>query len=348
MCPRERRLTDRIIIYRLGSLGDTVAALPCFHLIEQSYPDSERIVLTNVPESTKAAPLDTILKPGGFIHASIPYPLGLRRPGQLAALAKALQDQRAHTLIYLAASRGLAAAWRDVAFFRLCGFANIIGAPLTADLQRHRADETGCIERESHRLVRTLQKLGSIDLEDRSWWDLRLTKEEESTAEEALSSIKARPFVALNTGGKTSQKDWGIDRWKTLLIALSEELGGWGLAFVGSREDQHRAAELGALWPGVVLDLCGHLSPRASAAALSHASLFIGHDSGALHLADAVGVPAIGIFGSYNRPKIWHPCGATTRIIHRMSGLNNITPDEVISEASSLVTLVDQQLVDHG
>ncbi len=69
---------SRIVIYRLGSLGDTIAALPCFHLIERAYPDAERIVLTNVPVSSKAAPLEAVLKAGGFIHRSIPYPLGVR------------------------------------------------------------------------------------------------------------------------------------------------------------------------------------------------------------------------------------------------------------------------------
>jgi ADP-heptose:LPS heptosyltransferase len=55
-----------------------------------------------------------------------------------------------------------------------------------------------------------------------------------------------------------------------------------------------------------------------------------------MHLADAVGTPCIGLLGSYNLPKMWHPSGAATNIIHRMDGLAVILPDEVL-EASMQV-----------
>ena len=51
----------RILIYRLGSLGDTVVALPCFRLIRSHYPEAEITVLTNIPVSGKAAPLKACL-----------------------------------------------------------------------------------------------------------------------------------------------------------------------------------------------------------------------------------------------------------------------------------------------
>ncbi len=130
------------------------------------------------------------------------------------------------------------------------------------------------------------------------------------------------------------EKDWGEANWSTLLRGLAARADGRGLVFVGAREDSERAEQLRAVWnSGPVVDLCGRLSPRESAAALLHADLFIGHDSGPMHLADAVGVPCIGLLGSYNRPKMWHPCGAQTRIIHRMAGLNAIIPEEVLAAA---------------
>ena len=46
--------TERILIYRLGSLGDTVVALPCFHLIARKFPHAERVLLTNFPVHAKA------------------------------------------------------------------------------------------------------------------------------------------------------------------------------------------------------------------------------------------------------------------------------------------------------
>jgi heptosyltransferase-3 len=321
----------RVIIYRLGSLGDTVAALPCFHLVEQAFPNAERLVLTNVPVSSKAAPLEIILKDGGFIHGSIPYPIGLRDPRALLRLMRELRHQDADTLVYMAASRGLASARRDVTYFRLCGFRRIIGAPLTSDLQMNRIDADGELERESHRLGRTLAELGSINFDDRSWWDLRLTQAEQNAGAVALGSLATQPFIVVNTGGKAVEKDWGETNWTTFLRVLADRVPGYGLVFVGAQDDSERAQRLSVAWSaGSAVDLCGRLAPRESAVAISRASLFIGHDSGPMHLADAVGTPCIGLLGSYNRPKMWHPSGISTNVIHRMDGLATILPEEVL------------------
>src|SRR5690349_11795550 len=97
----------RIVIYRLGSLGDTVVALPCFHRISQSFPGAERILLTNVPVSTKAAPVEAVLKGTGLVHGVLAYPLSLRSPRALLRLRSQLRAVGADTLVYLAEKRGL-------------------------------------------------------------------------------------------------------------------------------------------------------------------------------------------------------------------------------------------------
>jgi lipopolysaccharide heptosyltransferase III len=332
----------RVFIYRHGSLGDTVVALPCFHLIERSFPGAERIVLTNIPLSSKAAPLEVILKEGGFIHGSIELPPRLRDPVALARLALKLRRLDPGVLVYLAQGKSGVATRRDLAYFRLCGFRTIIGAPRTADLQTNRVTEDGRLERESQRLARTLVELGTIDLRDPSWWDLRLTAEERATARAALGALATQPSIAVNTGGKTAEKDWGEPNWAALLDGLAEELAGWGVVFVGSQEDHDRAERLGAGWKtGPVVNLCGRLTPRESGAALDQVGLFIGHDSGPLHLASAMGTPSIGLFGSFNQPEIWHPSGQRTRIIHRTEGLATITPAEVIDLARELLEEAD-------
>ena len=98
---------QRIVIYRLGSLGDTVVALPCFHKVAQTWPDAERIVLTNFPVSSKAAPLETILREGGLIHDAIAYPVGTRSVRKLWSLRRHLRSLEADVLVYLTPARVL-------------------------------------------------------------------------------------------------------------------------------------------------------------------------------------------------------------------------------------------------
>jgi heptosyltransferase III len=335
----------RVVIYRLGSLGDTVVALPCFHRVAQVWPDAERIVLTNFPVSSKAAPLEVILRESGLVHGAIAYPVGTRSVLKLWRLARDLRRLGADTLIYLTPARGLFNARRDWLFFKLCGFKEIVGTPLTHDLQHCRVNHAAAVsdegveERESERLARCLETLGPINLDDPAAWDLRLTAAELQAGRQMLGAIGAIPYFAINMGGKAREKDWGLANWQALLESLGRRHPKAGLLIVGAAEDSERARSISLPWPGPVVDACGKLSPRESAAAMRDAAVFIGHDSGPLHLAASTGVPCVGLFGSHNRPNRWHPQGSQHHIIHRMAGLQTITVPEVVQAVEDLLSL---------
>src|SRR5580698_6698313 len=104
---------DTIVIFRLGSLGDTVNCLPCFHQIARAFPDARRVLLTNIPVSSIAAPAESILRDGGFIHDVVRYTVGERDLRALATLRRTLKALNAHTLIFLTEGRSLSANWRD-------------------------------------------------------------------------------------------------------------------------------------------------------------------------------------------------------------------------------------------
>jgi ADP-heptose:LPS heptosyltransferase len=327
---------ENILIYRLGSLGDTVVALPCFHQIDRHFPHARKVLLTNIPVSAVAAPLGAILGQG-FVDELIGYPVGARSLSRLWSLSRQLRALRATTLVYLSPARGRAAAMRDWAFFKLCGFRTIIGLPLTRDLQFTRVDPvTGELERECSRLARTLAALGPIDLSDLGVWDLRLTQQELAAGRHMVKEFETE-FIAINMGGKWIRNDWGAVRWRRLLDVLSSSHSGYGLLFVGSAEDSDRARDVSAQWPNRVIDACGHLSPRECAAALAEASLFMGHDSGPLHLAAAAGVTCIGLYSELNKPKKWHPYGEQHRLIHSMEGIDAITVDVVADAVNSVL-----------
>lgn len=337
-------MTDQprpILIYRLGSLGDTVVTLPCFHAIARAFPGQRRLVLTNVPISSKAAPLEIILGPGGLIDGVIDYPVGLRSLKALWRLRAAIRATGADTLVYLAASRGMKALYRDLLFFKLCGIRRIVGAPTSKDLHDGRVSSEGEQEPEVERLARTLAELGPIDLHDPANWDLHLTPGEKAAAQAALAPLGGAPFLAINMGGKAAEKDWGDDNWSAMLAGLAARFGHLGLIAVGGPEDSARSAAVLAQWPAPSADLCGGLKPRESAAALAHAVAFIGHDSGPLHLAASVGTPTLGLFGDFNRPRKWHPYGAGHRVIHEMRGVRAITVERAGEAAAAMLEEAD-------
>jgi heptosyltransferase-3 len=300
----------RLLIYRLGSIGDTVVALPAFRLIRHVWPEARITVLTNAPVSDKAAPLEAVLENTGLIDAAIHYPVGLRDPARLAALRAALRSERFDLAISLTAARGLAASVRDYFFLKACGIPKVIGIPLARRDLVCRPLVGGLYESEAERLLRRIAKIGDADLRDPKWRNLALTPDEIATADRLLADARIpRDFIAVSLGAKSPLKDWGTDNWRDLLARLGKDFPSLGLALLGSADEFARNETLLPSWPGPRANFCGKASPRVSAALLSRARLYLGHDSGPMHLAAAVGTRCVSIFSAQSPPGKWFPFG---------------------------------------
>jgi ADP-heptose:LPS heptosyltransferase len=310
--PSDSKLSaaSRVLIYRLGSLGDTVIALPCFHLIARSFPQAERILLTNIPINAKAPAAAAVLGDSGLVHRYIHYPVGTRNPIRLGQLALQVRSLGADVLVYLAAPRGEAAVQRDARFFRLCGFRSIYGLP-AGDLGINQLDpETGLLEAESHRLARTLASLGDARIDDPASWDFCLTHEEKSSALVSLQAIGNLPYIVCAPGCKAPANDWEDCNWAALFEQLSSRLAGrYALVLTGAESDRPRNDRLRAHWQGPSLNLCGN-TPREAAAVLGRASLYLGPDSGPMHIAAAVGTACVAVFSARLGLGIWFPHGS--------------------------------------
>ena len=319
--PHTAGRSPRILIYRLGSLGDTVVALPSLRLIARAFPDAERWMLTNFSVSAKAAPLAEVLDGTGLVHGYIEYPIGLRDPRALSVLRRRLRSQGFQALVYLAAPRGRLKALRDAVFFRSCGIPRLIGVPYRKDRQRPRLLQNGQYEYEGARLLRCLSALGWQDLDDPGAFDLSLSEEEHAAAARALTDLDpARPIIAASIGAKDDVKDWGDDNWSSLFARISQGRPEAQLVLVGADIERARSQALAAHWAGPAVNLCGRLSVRETAAVFARARLFVGHDSGPMHLAAAVGTPCVAIFSSRNLPGEWFPHGKQHSIFYTEIG----------------------------
>lgn len=327
----------------MGSLGDTVVALPCFNYIRSRYPNAEIYVLTNHPVSLKAAPLLSVLgEDNQIVDGVISYPVGLRSINKLLGLRDALKLYNPDAFIYLMPKRSFIAAWRDWLFFKSCGIRNIIGFPYKHSCRINLYDSsTNSFEYEASRLKRCLLNFGDINLDSHDSWDLHLSQDEVVVGNSFVKPFSGNPFISINMGGKDPLKDWGGDNWIALIHKLNTEFPGYGLFAVGASVDFERAQMILDKWSGISLNSCGKLSPRQSASAMRESTLFIGHDSGPLHLATAVGVPSVGLFGGLNKPKTWHPYGKNVSVIHKANGMSLIGVDEVFSLVTNLLLTLD-------
>jgi len=306
----------RVLIYRLGSLGDTVVALPSFHLVARTFPHARRLLLTNFPVHAKAPSASAILGESGLVHGYLNYPVGTRSVRDLLRLWWSIRRFRPDLLVYLAKPRGEDAVLRDERFFRACGVRKIIGLPLgDRAINLQRAEDRW--ESEAARLARCVRDLGLIDLDDRSNWDLCLSPVEEARAGAELVELRGQPVIICGPGTKMQAKDWGAENWSDLMKRLAERFPNHGLVFVGAKEDRDISDGLKANWPGRAVNLCGDLSPRETAAVMERAELFLGPDSGPMHFAAGAGVPCVIAFAARTKPGIWFPQGKGHQVLYR-------------------------------
>jgi ADP-heptose:LPS heptosyltransferase len=115
----------------------------------------------------------------------------------------------------------------------------------------------------------------------------------------------ARRVVVFPYGGGRG-KEWPTPRWTELVRRLLA--AGHEVALVGGADARERAGEVLAGLPAgkAVLDLVGRLSLRDTAAVVAGARLYVGCDTGVTHVAQALGVRCVVLFGASDERK-WGP-----------------------------------------
>jgi ADP-heptose:LPS heptosyltransferase len=333
----------RVLVYRLGSIGDMVVSLPSLHAIRRRYPTAEIALLTNQPSEQKAAAAGSILQGTGVIDRFISYPLSTRHIVQLRAVRSAIRAFRPDMLFYLAAPRGTLNLYRDLLFFKLSGISACVGFPMGADLRECRAPSApgGGWEREAFRLARCLGQFGPDRPDRLKEWDLGLSPAEIAEANRIVARWLANAgsglrLIGVCVGTKQPIKDWGEDNWRTVLRALRNPA--YALVMIGAEDEWERSETVAEGWPAPVLNFCGHLTPRLSAAVIRSTELFLCHDSGPMHLAAAQGVRCIAIFSRQAPPGQWFPIGDQHTVFYPPSPDDTIAaiqPAQVIEAATA-------------
>ena len=310
----------RVLVYRLGSLGDTLVALPALHLVREAFPAARITLLTNVPVAAKAAPMIDVLGTS-FYDDVLSYPTSLRDVAKLRALMRTLRAGRYDCMVYLTEPKGgILTSLRDWLYFRLSGMPRVIGVPFSKRTLRPvpLPGSELCMS-ETARILECVRVLGEPDLREPRWWDLRLTPPEMAEADALLARHGiTRPFLAASVGTKMQSKDWEENNWTDLTVRLALAYPSMPLVLMGSGDERERSERMLRLWRGPAVNLCGVPSPRVSAAMLRNAVAMVCHDSGPMHLAATIGVPCVAIFSARNLPVVWHPRGACNVILeHR-------------------------------
>jgi len=132
---------------------------------------------------------------------------------------------------------------------------------------------------------------------------LPLTPEEKREAKSLLLSFNVdlnNPLAILSPGASFGpSKRWPASKFAELANLLSERKK-TEILIIGSRDENELAETIVFSTRKKAVNLCGKTTLRLLAGLISHADLFVSNDSGPMHMANALNVPVVAIFGPTN------------------------------------------------
>jgi len=276
---------NRILIVRLGSLGDIVHAVPAAAALTRTWP---------------GAAVDWVTAPG--YRELVGMVRGLRRViavdtrrlmGQdgLVAVIRSLRAARYDAVLDLQGLLKSAVLARLARGARTLGFARgELREPAAAAFYTETVDVSGA----THVIDKGLALVRALGAETDAT-AFPLTIPETSGVDALVSRMAPAGYALLNPGAAWPNKQWPVERFGAVAAALKRERGLPSVVLWGPGE--RRGAEAVVAASNGAAEMAPPATIPGIAALAKHARLVVSGDTGPLHLAAAAGAPAVALFG---------------------------------------------------
>jgi heptosyltransferase III len=315
MSPASRK--PGILVLRGGAIGDFILTIHVLTALRGRFPHC-RLELLGYPHIAQLAaelvdrihPIEARAMTGFFV------PDGELNP-QLAELFGGF----AIILSYLYDPEGI--FQRNVA---RCTSGQFIAGP-------HRPDESLGV----HATEILLQPLKQLAIYDANPTPEIRVQNPEAFPPAGGSSHRNRRVLAVHPGSGGERKNWPESSWIELLKRLLAETDLYFL-LVGGEAEGDRLERLAALMPADRLELARSWPLRCLAWRLQCCSGFVGHDSGISHLAAAVGLPGLILWGPTNET-VWRPRSDRMLLLREPQSLASLPVNRVMQSLSGCLRI---------
>lgn len=114
------------------------------------------------------------------------------------------------------------------------------------------------------------------------------------------------PYAVLHTAARTLYKSWPAERFAAIADRLNDQ--GVQVLLTGAKGDSAMVKPVMEYMNSRAIDLTGKTDLRTLAVVIKGAAVFVGNDSGPMHIASAVGTPVVALFGPTDWES-WYPRG---------------------------------------
>lgn len=342
------------IVYRIGSLGDSVVSLPSLYVLKKKFPDDSFILLCDRQAGDPRVLADELFKNMGLFEQVLTYPVDsnsgkLKRFWNMALLWSQVRRTGARRLSYLApSSRTPRQIKRDLFFFKLGGIKEFLGIKGFMELTAKKPGvPLPSVPQEADLLLaRLAQDEIEVPKAGEGKMDLALGEADRKEFQEWLKTQKSdqgRPWLAVAPFSKQPVKVWPVERYRSVVRKLIEQFKVWPVVF-GSAQESMEAQALIDAW-GCGYNAAASLGVRAAALALSKCVLYVGADSGPIHLAAAVKTPCVGVYSAHGIPGRWSPYGEGHTVIRLHPDCEGCQLAECIEQGMKCILEIDEKKV---
>ena len=327
-------LPQSILLIRPGGIGDAVLLAPALLRLKQSHPNA---TITILAERRNAS-----------IFALIPVVdqvFCYDRPSEFLAVVRDSYDAVIDT-----------EQWHRLSAV----VARLIRAPIkigfTTNERRRMFTHTVPYSHDDHETESFLRLVGTLCIEATTTTHLvapflTIPEQVQSRTRKLLEPLQSKPYLVIFPGASVAERRWGAENFRAVARLLADT--GLLIVVVGSSVDQQDAVIIAE---NLGISLAGTTTLAEAAAVIAGAALFISADSGLLHIAVALDVPTVSLFGPGIAAK-WAPHGDKHRIInhnllcspctrfgttppcpHHVRCMQEVTPIEVVEAVMQLIS----------
>ncbi|MDN3507042.1 MAG: glycosyltransferase family 9 protein [Simkaniaceae bacterium] len=282
--PKHAKDPNRFLIVSTTGLGDTLWSTPAIRALRQSYPDAELSMLTSAVGAAALEHnkhIDEL-----FVLSSTPF-------FSLIRFFSTLRRRKFDAILVFHTSQRMilpfCALLEAPQIIATAGINKDLDFLLTKALPQK-------YQHEIDRRLAIVKEVGA-HVSDYSL-EMPFRKEEEEYVEQFLDGhgIPAHiPLVGIHPGAKDAFKQWPKEHFIEVGKRLTQHLG-CQILVTGDRSEALLAFEIASKIPGAI-PIAGELGLSAFAALLHKMMVFITNDTGPMHMAFAVEVPTVAIFG---------------------------------------------------
>jgi len=276
----------KILVHRIGTFGDSVVALPAVASLRHTFPDAKIDFVT-----TYATPinLSSIIAEGFFDEVYL-----IDKKNRRAELKK-LKRNGYDLFVDIPQKYGLYKSLRNMFLARFylgipCAFGWDAGmTKLFAKAQM----EYDPPKNEVSRFLDTMEQNGiapKLEFPIRTQaYDIELDKDK---------------TIAFCIGTNVQANEWETEKWLEVASRLTSD--GLTIVIIGGEQERAKGEQISQNINGIT-NLCGKLTIAQSAYVLSKCCLAVCHDTGAMHLAYAVGTKVVALMSSRQPYSKWSP-----------------------------------------